>query len=143
MAIVHFYEKPGCVNNTRQKQLLIRAGHKLIVHNLLEYPWVDHRDQLRSFFADLPVAIWFNRSAPAIKNGELDPVTVSETQAIECMVADPLLIRRPLLEAEGVRRVGFDIDNIDAWLGLAESKSNECVDLETCPKIQQQQGCPQ
>lgn len=141
MAIVHFYEKPGCINNTRQKQMLIRAGHLLIVHDLLQYPWADNRQRLRSFFADLPVAIWFNRSAPAIKNGEIDPEMASESQAIDWMVADPLLIRRPLLEAEGVRRVGFDTDNIDAWLGLTESRTNQSVDLETCPKLQQKQAC--
>jgi nitrogenase-associated protein len=141
MAIVHFYEKPGCINNTRQKQLLIRAGHLLIVHDLLQYPWADNRQRLRAFFADLPVASWFNRSAPAIKNGEIDPEMASESQALDWMVADPLLIRRPLLEAEGVRRVGFDTDSIDAWLGLTESKINQSVDLETCPKLQQKQAC--
>lgn len=141
MAIVHFYEKPGCINNTQQKQMLINAGHLLIVHDLLQYPWAENRQRLRSFFADLPVAAWFNRSAPAIKNGDIDPATASEEQAIEWMVADPLLIRRPLIEVGGVRRSGFDAENIDAWLGLAESKEKLNVDLETCPKVQQKQAC--
>ncbi|AEG00042.1 ArsC/Spx/MgsR family protein [Methylomonas methanica] len=141
MAIVHFYEKPGCFNNTRQKQMLVAAGHLLIVHDLLQFPWADNRQRLRSFFADLPVPQWFNNSAPAIKSGEIDPSTVSETQAIEWMVANPILIRRPLLEVEGRRRVGFDVDNIDVWLGLAEAKPAASVDLETCPKLQHAQAC--
>ncbi|MCK9605601.1 MAG: nitrogenase-associated protein [Methylomonas sp.] len=141
MAIVHFYEKPGCFNNARQKQILVAAGHLLVVHDLLQFPWKDNRQRLRSFFADLPVPQWFNSSAPAIKSGELDPLTVSETQAIEWMVANPILIRRPLLEVDGRRRVGFDIDNIDAWLGLAEAKPHANLDLETCPKLHQTQAC--
>ncbi|QPK61752.1 nitrogenase-associated protein [Methylomonas sp. LL1] len=139
MAIIQFYEKPGCFNNTRQKQLLVAAGHLLVVHDLLRHPWAENRQRLRSFFGDLPVAEWFNRSAPAIKNGEINPETASETQAIEWMIADPILIRRPLMEVEGHRRAGFDAEQIEAWLGLAAS--SPIGDLETCPKQHKQQAC--
>lgn len=141
MAIVHFYEKPGCFNNSRQKQLLVAAGHLLIVHDLLQFPWAENRQHLRAFFADLPVPQWFNSSAPSIKMGEINPEIASESQAIEWMVADPLLIRRPLLEVDGRRRAGFDIDTIDSWLGLAEEKPNADADLETCPKVQHAKAC--
>jgi hypothetical protein len=30
MATVHFYEKPGCINNTRQKKILAAAGHEVL-----------------------------------------------------------------------------------------------------------------
>lgn len=140
MAIVHFYEKPGCFNNTRQKQLLVKAGHLLVVHDLLQFPWAQNRPHLRAFFGDLPVVEWFNRSAPAIKNGDIKPELVSEVQAIELMVADPILIRRPLMEVDGRRRVGFDAESIDAWLGLpADDMAGG--DLETCPKQHKQQAC--
>lgn len=139
MAIVHFYEKPGCFNNARQKQLLVKAGHLLIVHDLLRFPWAENRARLRSFFGDLPVVEWFNRSAPAIKNGDIKPEMVSERQAIDLMISDPLLIRRPLMEVEGRCRAGFDIETIDAWLGLqAETKDG---DLETCPKQHKKLAC--
>lgn len=121
--------------------MLVAAGHLLIVHDLLQFPWAENRQRLRSFFADLPVPQWFNGSAPVIKNGELDPLQASESQAIEWMVANPILIRRPLLEVEGRRCVGFDVDNIDAWIGLAEAKPNARIDLETCPKPQQAKAC--
>ncbi len=136
MAIIHFYEKPGCFNNSRQKQLLIGAGHLLIVHDLLKYPWKHNRQLLRAFFGDLPVADWFNRAAPAIKNGDVDPDSINEIDAIEKMVADPILIRRPLIEVAGRRRVGFDVERIDAWLGLQADVARG--DLETCPKPRQQ-----
>lgn len=139
MATIHFYEKPGCVNNTRQKQLLSKAGHLLIVHDLLQEPWVENPEKLRSFFGDMPVADWFNQSAPAIKNGEIDPKTISEQQAIDLMSATPILIRRPLLEVDGRRRCGFDPEQMDAWLGLSIDPA--LPDLETCPKQHDKQAC--
>ena len=128
MATIQFYEKPGCINNTRQKQLLSQAGHVLIVHDLLKQAWANKRAELREFFGDMPVADWFNRSAPAIKNAEIDPQTLDEQQALDLMVANPILIRRPLLEANGKRCAGFEAAAIEAWLGLTAK-----ADLETCP----------
>lgn len=139
MAIVHFYEKPGCLNNAKQKQVLSAAGHMLLVHDLLTEPWAADRTRLRSFFGNLPVCDWFNRSAPAIKNGHIRPESLNERQAIELMIADPLLIRRPLLEVDGRRQAGFDPQTIEVWLGL--SADNLQDDLETCPKQHKQQAC--
>lgn len=141
MAIVHFYEKPGCLNNAKQKQLLAAAGHVLIVHDLLQQPWANDRAKLRSFFGDLPVREWFNRSAPAIKNGEVDPEIATERQAIELMVANPLLIRRPLMEVDGRRRAGFDMETVSAWLELDLPAESPSPDLETCPKQHVHQAC--
>ncbi len=139
MAIVHFYEKPGCLNNAKQKKLLSTAGHLLIVHDLLSEPWAADRARLRSFFGNLPVCDWFNRSAPAIKNGSVIPESLNERQAIELMINDPLLIRRPLLEVDGRRQAGFDPQTIEAWLGL--SADNLRDDLESCAKQHKQQAC--
>jgi len=139
MATVHFYEKPGCFNNSRQKQLLVKAGHLLIVHDLLKFPWASYPQRLRSFFGNMPVSDWFNRSAPAVKNGDVDPELLNEREAIDLMIVDPILIRRPLLEVDGRRRAGFDADQIDAWLGLAEEPKE--ADLETCPKQHKARAC--
>jgi nitrogenase-associated protein len=137
MAVVHFYEKPGCTGNKRQREILLDAGHIVFVHNLLQQPWSQEPDKLRSFFGNLPVAAWFNRSAPAIKNGEVVPETLDEKQAIALMVADPLLIRRPLLEADGSRRAGFDAGEIEAWLEVDVGGE----DLESCPKRARAPAC--
>ena len=53
MATVTFYEKPGCINNTRQKKLLAAAGHQVEVKNLLTEAW--QAERLRAFFGDMPV----------------------------------------------------------------------------------------
>ena len=130
MTRVVFYEKPGCINNTRQKELLRAAGHELDVRNLLEEPWTS--DKLRPYFGKLPVAQWFNRTAPAVKSGEVDPDGVTEVEALSLMIAMPLLIRRPLMFAAGERRIGFDVEAVDAWIGLAHADAK--LDVETCPR---------
>ncbi|MDO8931074.1 MAG: ArsC/Spx/MgsR family protein [Rhodocyclaceae bacterium] len=128
MAVVVFYEKPGCSGNARQKALLEAAGHTLVVKDLLRTPWA--RMQLLSFFESLPVAQWFNRNSPAVKSGEIVPEDCDEATALALLQAHPLLIRRPLLEVDGVRRVGFDAAAIDAWIGLAGAPLDD--NLEAC-----------
>jgi len=121
-----FYEKPGCVNNTRQKTLLAQAGHEVEARSLLDYPF--SAATLRPFFAARPLADWFNPSAPRLKNGEIQPAQLDEAAALQAMLADRLLIRRPLIEAEGRQVAGFDVD-IQSWLGTTTADN-----LEQCPK---------
>ncbi len=137
--IVVFYEKPGCANNTRQKALLAAAGHTVQAKNLLTEPWCAER--LRAFFGDLPVPQWFNPSAPLIKSGAVNPAQLDAETALRLMLADPLLIRRPLMEVAGDCRVGFDPTAVDAWIGL-QSPALRDEDLESCRKGQAAQPCP-
>ncbi|BCL36567.1 ArsC/Spx/MgsR family protein [Nostoc sp. MS1] len=116
MARVIFYGKPGCKGGTRQKVLLTAAGHEVITYNLLTEPWTVER--LRSFFGDRPVKEWFNLSAPQVKSGEVLPEQMDEQTALFLMLKEPLLIRRPLLQVGDRREVGFDVESIDAWIGL-------------------------
>jgi nitrogenase-associated protein len=132
---VIFYEKPGCANNTRQKKLLETAGHEVIARSLLTEAWT--REQLRSFFGDLPVAEWINRAAPRVKSGEIVPEQLDAEMALDLMLADPLFIRRPLMEADGRRQAGFDRERVHRWIGLAameEERDDEtCVRRQPCP----------
>lgn len=130
MAHLLFYEKPGCINNTRQKQLLRSAGHLVECRDLLEQKW--DSTQLLKFFGSLPVSMWFNSSAPAIRDGDIDPSSLDENEALELMIKDPILIRRPLMKCGDDYRVGFEISEVDAWIGLASENDNE--DLESCPQ---------
>lgn len=135
MTTIIFYEKPGCANNTRQKVLLAAAGHTVFAKSLLTEPWT--RERLLEFFGSRPVAAWFNRAAPKVKSGEIIPEQVSADEALAMMLTEPLLILRPLLEADGRREIGFDIELIDAWLGL---NRNLDVDMEICSK--RDKPCP-
>ena len=137
MATVVFYEKPGCINNTKQKKLLLDAGHTVHAKNLLTTPWTSN--QLKKFFSDLPVAQWFNQSAPQVKSGEVDPRRLTPNKAITMMLSNPLLIRRPLMAVDGVYRVGFDQEEVDRWIGLTKVESQQ--DLESCPRSHEQKNC--
>lgn len=137
MAIVIFYEKPGCINNTKQKKLLQQAGHIVVECNLLTTPWTSTR--LRRFFGDLPVTQWFNSSAPRIKSGDVVPERLSESEALTKMLIDSLLIRRPLMQVGDQYRVGFDPEMVGAWIGLEPVSADQ--NLESCPRTDTQHSC--
>jgi nitrogenase-associated protein len=113
-----FFEKPGCGGNARQRAALVAAGHTLERRNLLTAPWT--RESLLAFLAALPVAEWFNRAAPRVKSGEVQPETQNVDSAIALLLSEPLLIRRPLMQRTDnqSRHVGFDTAAVDAWIGL-------------------------
>jgi nitrogenase-associated protein len=130
MTHIVFYEKPGCGGNARQRSALLAAGHTLEQRNLLTTPWT--RQALLAFLAPLPVAQWFNRAAPRIQSGELQPDTLDADAAIEVLLAEPLLIRRPLMQRrdDQSRHVGFDTAAVHAWVGLGTNPAS--ASLEAC-----------
>lgn len=140
MTVVHFYEKPGCLTNAKQKQWLVSAGLLLIVHDLLQEPWQENRQKLRAFFGAMPVKDWFNHNAPDIKNGMIKPDELDEIQAIELMVKQPLLIRRPLMEIENSLYAGFDSDRLNAIHDLS-IKTRDSSSNESCSKPVHREAC--
>jgi nitrogenase-associated protein len=129
MATVIFYEKPGCAGNARQKRLLAEGGHTVVTRDLLTWAWTT--ESLRPFFGDRPVAEWFNKAAPAVKSGEIDPASFDEEAALEAMIAKPLLIRRPLMQVGDRRETGFEPALVEAWIGLAAPVDGS---IEGCPR---------
>lgn len=118
MATITFYEKPGCGGNARQRALLEAAGHRLVRRNLLTTAWT--ADRLMPWLAGLPVPLWFNRAAPQVKAGQVVPEALDADAALALLLADPLLIRRPLMQREdGARLLGFDLAAVQAFVGLA------------------------
>ncbi len=138
MATIVFYEKPGCGNNTKQKVWLAASGHTVLAKNLLTEKWTTSR--LRLFFGNLPVAQWFNPSAPRIKSGEVNPAALDAQTALDMMLAEPLLIRRPLMEVDGVFHVGFDTNAVNNWIGLNDAKP--IGNIEACPNLHHANPCP-
>jgi nitrogenase-associated protein len=132
MSLVHFWEKPGCRSNARQKIALQAAGHTVIEHNLLTESWSSQR--LLDFFIDLPLAQWFNPNAPQIKSGELIPGMFDTRSALLAMQANPLLIRRPLLQIGDLHLAGFDSERLHGLIGLGILPASEaCSNAEaTC-----------
>ncbi len=128
-AAVVFYEKPGCLTNAKQKEALRALGHRLEVRNLLAEPWTAER--LRRFFGDRPVADWFNPMAPRVKAGEVRPQELDEARALELMIADPILIRRPLLETDTGVCCGFEPGPALDYLGV---QLGPLQDMRSCSR---------
>lgn len=129
MTSVTFFEKTGCINNTKQKQQLKEAGYEVVSYDLRSLSW--SADQLEPFFQGLEVSDWFNKSAPAIKSGELDVSCLTSSEALDLMCQDPILIRRPLLEVGGLLGCGFSEDVLRR-LGL--SLTGWSAPQEACPR---------
>lgn len=146
MAQVTFYEKPGCINNTKQKKWLAAAGHVVTEKNILETQWT--REELLLYFGDRPVADWFNRTAPLVKTKAVIPESVDSEGALDLMLKNPILIKRPLLRVEDERMQGFSVDAVHTWIGLNPSKGNEAIveqlrkeNLGLCPMLAKNTSC--
>jgi len=132
MTTILFYEKPGCINNTKQKKLLQEAGYEVDARNLLTEPWT--KEHLAPYFVGLPVAQWFNRSAPRVTSGEIVPELVDEEAAWQLILEEPLLIRRPLMQIGSHYLVGFEEEKVNQVLALSYAES-EPGELERCPRF--------
>lgn len=135
MSVVVFYEKPGCSGNAWQRSLLEASGHTVIVRDILKTDWM--RLQLLPFLKSLPVSEWFNRNAPLVKSGAIDPDSfdaADATTVLSMLIENPILIHRPLLEVGGICRAGFEIKRIHAWIGLSAAFDDQTVPVnaEAC-----------
>ena len=128
MAQLVFFEKPGCVGNRQQQAYLQTVGIDFEVRDLLSEGWT--ADSLRPFFGDEPVSEWFNQTAPAIKNAEIDRFALTEQQALTMMINNPILIKRPLMKVGEVYQSGFTTGPVLDLLGVT---LDEEEDLQTCP----------
>lgn len=130
-----FWEKTGCMGNARQRALLVAGGHEVEARSLLDHAWT--REELLGFLQGLAVPDWFNTGARRIRNGDVLPGRLEAEEAIALLVADPILVRRPLLEIGRVRRAGWDLEWIETHAGpLFESDRIRRVrseDLSACP----------
>ena len=125
---IKFYEKPGCTNNTRQKKMLQESGHEVTAFSILTQSWT--AETLKRFFTGLPVAEWFNMAAPRIKSGEVIPVDFNENAAIQAMLADPLLIRRPLMEVDNTFICAFDNEFVQSLIQYQDASH-----VQSCPNL--------
>ncbi|HEV2157756.1 ArsC/Spx/MgsR family protein [Bradyrhizobium sp.] len=136
MAVVLFYQKPGCGTNARQIRALEAAGHRVLAKSLLTEPWT--ATELRSFFGETSVISWFNPAAPRVKSGDVKPAEIDAANAIALMLADPLLIRRPLIDVDGARCAGFDREPVPSLLGGERDDLQACTRPEATPRCAEQ-----
>jgi nitrogenase-associated protein len=124
MTHIVFFEKPGCGGNARQRAALQAAGHTLERRNLLTAHWTI--ESLLAFLKPLPVSDWFNRAAPRVKSGEIQPEALDRETALVLLLKEPLLIRRPLMQRSdnNSRHVGFDTAAVNTWVGLGTNPAS-------------------
>ncbi|MCG6939950.1 MAG: nitrogenase-associated protein [Thiohalocapsa sp.] len=137
MTDIVFFEKPGCIGNARQKALLVQLGHRLHVHDLLRTPWT--AAELRDYLENLPVREWFNPSAPRVRDGDIDIDALDADAALTLLVAEPLLIRRPLIDSPHGRCAGFLPGPVLTALGVPDS----AADLDNCARGTHLPGNPE
>ena len=134
MKLVIFYEKPGCATNTKQKKSIRDAGYFVIERDLLNNEM--SKEMLYEFVKDKPVHEWFNVNAPKIKSKEIDPLSFSKDEALELILKEPILIKRPLMVIGDNKICGFDSGRIEKILNIKfQTKvSTECSStLHFCP----------
>jgi nitrogenase-associated protein len=115
MQTIEFFEKPGCSTNTTQVASLRAVGCTVATRSLLTHPWT--AETLLAFLALHPSPAWFNRAAPKVKSGEIVPEDLSPDEALTALLAEPLLIRRPLIRIGNTHLLGFDPVAIAAAFG--------------------------
>ena len=57
---------------------------------------------------------------------------LTEQEALTQMLNNPLLIRRPLMQAGDSLMAGFDQQAVDNWVGLTQIGA--ISDMESCPR---------
>lgn len=129
MAEIIFYEKPGCINGEKQKNILKAAGHVLECRNILTTQWT--KEVILPFLSSTRPEEFMNYTAPDIKSGKIDPVTLQFEEALELMANNPILIKRPLLEVDGKKIQGFMNVALKPYLGDWDSGE----DVTTCPNL--------
>ncbi len=97
---------------------MLNSGHELEVRNLLTEPWT--KGKLELFFNDRPIADCFNKTNPKIKAAVISPDSLTREEALNMMVAEPLLISRPLIQVGEERLAGFNVETVHHWIGLKQ-----------------------
>lgn len=130
MASMILYEKPGCINGEKQKRILERAGNRVQCKNILTEKW--DRLRLLPFVEGKKAVEMINFTAPAVKKGEVRPEELSFEQAVEQLIAFPILIKRPLILVDGCYIQGFTDERLTPYLGDWDRSE----DVITCPNLQ-------
>ncbi len=131
-----FYEKTGCSGNAKQKELLKSHNISFSVKSLLDTSWTV--ETLSEFFKGLDTKDIFNPFAPQIRDKEIDISKLSKDEAIELMIKNPILIKRPLLDINGVKVCGFNIEKINELLNVnidTNKKLNTCSSSDSCTNV--------
>ena len=111
-----FYEKPGCVGNSKQKAILDSLNIKYETKSILDTPW--SKEELEEYFDGLEVVDCINPFAPQVKSGEVSIDKLTKKDAIDLMLEERILIKRPLINVDGRKICGFNTKKLSEILGI-------------------------
>lgn len=110
MAKVTFYWKPRCKTCREVKKFLENRGHELDVRDLDEYP--PPRSLLETHIDAKNVKAYLNTRSAAYRDNALKDDPPTKKGAIELMMRDPNLIKRPISVCGKVAVFGNDPDEL-------------------------------
>lgn len=113
------FTKSGCTTCNKARQFLMAAGVHYAERDIFKHPLTEA--ELRKLAGKRPLAELFSYRSPSAKAlGLLDKV-LTESEMLAHMIAEPRLIRRPLLVREDAIVVGYDEAQLRALLQLQEA----------------------
>jgi len=86
-------------------------GIELVKHDLAKEP--PSRELLERLIDETHLEDFINKRSPAFKERELDLGTLTKTQAIDLMMEEPNLIKRPLVLRGGEAVFGWKPEELD------------------------------
>lgn len=107
MSAIDLFTKEGCVSCRRALDVLRRTGLPIRARDLFAEPlsW-DEIKQLAALAGGLRHIICTR--APAYRLNELARPDIADPEMLRLMVAEPDLIRRPIVMVDGIVLVGFE-----------------------------------
>lgn len=122
---VDFFQHNDCLGNELQRKVLSDAGFSLNIYSIFDIRW--KAEHLYLFFKDTPVYTWFDYGADSIKSNFFDPKTVSPEEALQFMLQDMKLIKRPLIHFNGEYCAGFDTELVKRLLAFTKTISPDVI----------------
>lgn len=116
MKKVVLYEKSGSESDRAQKAMLVAAGYAVETRDLTAEHWT--AAGLRAYFAEKPVAEWFDPSAPEVLSGEIDPSQSNPQQALVMLTINPTLIHGPLVKINGRCASGLEGEELQHFVDV-------------------------
>jgi nitrogenase-associated protein len=116
MKKVVFYERAGSAKDREQLAQLAAAGYEVDARDLAAEHWTPAG--LRAFFADRPVAEWFDPTAAEVVSGEINPSQPNPQEALVLLSVNPALINGPLVKYNGRCASGLDAEELRYFLDV-------------------------
>jgi arsenate reductase len=110
------FHNPNCGTSRNALALLRERGLEPTVVEYLKAGWT--KSQLQTLLSEMgvrPRDILRVQGTPAEELGLTD-ASASDDKILDAMVAHPILVQRPIVEAGGSAVLGRPVDNVAQWL---------------------------